>query len=251
MTRRQLLRLVGAAAAAATQPRLAWAQAYPARMVRVIVPFAPGGQTDLIGRLPAQYLSEHFGEQYYVENKPGAFGNIGAGPAAQAAPDGYTMLVTDGMSFVANPNLYDRVPYDPFEDFAPAAERRDRQDRHPARGQAAVGGPRLRAVRPPLEEATARLRMKVPNGQTSFARQASGRDDMRDGCFRRILLRPDLCTRRLNSFDRYRLRQSQPRSVRQHEAHTGAREAAAGLPSSERPQTSVVSTAMFPCVARE
>jgi len=87
--------------------------------VRVIVPFAPGGQTDAIGRLIAQKLSERLGQQFYVENMPGAGGNIGAGRAAQSAPDGYTILVVDGIAFAANPSLYNRVPYDPIRDFDP------------------------------------------------------------------------------------------------------------------------------------
>jgi tripartite-type tricarboxylate transporter receptor subunit TctC len=95
----------------------ALADAYPARPVRVIVPFAPGGQTDVVARLVAQKLSEKLGKQFYVENVPGAGSNIGMGRAAQAAPDGYTILFVDGISFVTNPTLYNRVPYDPVKDF--------------------------------------------------------------------------------------------------------------------------------------
>jgi tripartite-type tricarboxylate transporter receptor subunit TctC len=102
-------------------PGLALAQAYPARPVKVIVPFAPGGQTDVIARVVSQKLSEHFGQQFVVENKSGAGGNIGIGLAAQAAADGYTLLFTDGTTFVVNPNLYDKVPYDPFKDFQPVS----------------------------------------------------------------------------------------------------------------------------------
>lgn len=81
-----------AAATVSLSPRLASAQIYPARTVRVIVPFAPGGQTDVIARLLSQKLSDRLGQQFYVENKPGAGGNIGTSLAAQAAPDGYTLL---------------------------------------------------------------------------------------------------------------------------------------------------------------
>jgi tripartite-type tricarboxylate transporter receptor subunit TctC len=118
LSRRRLLPL-GAAALAA--PCVARAQTYPVRMVRVIVPFAPGGQTDIIARLLTQQLSERLGQQFYVENKSGAGGNIGMGLAAQAPPDGYTLLFTDGTTFVVNPSLYDKVPYDPFKDFQPVA----------------------------------------------------------------------------------------------------------------------------------
>jgi tripartite-type tricarboxylate transporter receptor subunit TctC len=110
-----------AATSAAVAPTIAAAETYPARAVRVLVPFAPGGQTDVIARLLSQKLSEHLGQQFYVENKPGAGGNIGTGLTAQAPPDGYTLLFTDGMSFVVNPNLYEKVPYDPFKDFQPVS----------------------------------------------------------------------------------------------------------------------------------
>jgi tripartite-type tricarboxylate transporter receptor subunit TctC len=121
MKRRIFLHLAASAAVLPAVSRVAWAQSYPARPVRVIVPFAPGGQTDVIGRLLAQKLSERLGKQYFVENMPGAGGNIGVGRASQAAADGYTMLVTDGTSFVANLNLYAKIPYDPFKDFAPVS----------------------------------------------------------------------------------------------------------------------------------
>jgi tripartite-type tricarboxylate transporter receptor subunit TctC len=111
--RRQFLHLAAGAAALSVLPRLARAQAYPTRPVRMIVPFAPGGQTDAIARLVAQKLSEHLDKQFYVENMPGAGGNIGMGRAAQSMPDGYTILVVDGTSFVVNPTMYPKVPYDP------------------------------------------------------------------------------------------------------------------------------------------
>jgi tripartite-type tricarboxylate transporter receptor subunit TctC len=111
--------LAGSALLAA--PSLASAETYPARPVKVIVPFAPGGQTDVIARFVAQKLSERFGQQFVVENKSGAGGNIGMGLAALAPPDGYTLLFTDGTTYVVNPNLYDKAPYDPFKDFQPVS----------------------------------------------------------------------------------------------------------------------------------
>jgi tripartite-type tricarboxylate transporter receptor subunit TctC len=111
LPRRRFLQLATSAAAFHTGSRLARAETYPSRPVRVIVPFAPGGQTDAIGRLLAQKLSAQRGKQYYVENVPGAGGNIGVGRASQSAPDGYTLLVTD-ISLVVNPSLYSKVPYD-------------------------------------------------------------------------------------------------------------------------------------------
>ncbi len=94
------------------------AQQYPARPVRMIVPFAPGGPTDVIARLVAAKLSESFGQQVVIDNRAGAGGNIGMSIAANATPDGYTILVVSS-SFVVNPSLYSKIPYDPYQSFAP------------------------------------------------------------------------------------------------------------------------------------
>jgi tripartite-type tricarboxylate transporter receptor subunit TctC len=94
------------------------AQAYPTHTVRLIVPFAAGGPTDVIARIVAQKLSETFGQQVVVENVPGAGGNTGVAMVAKAAPDGYTMLVVS-TGFIVNPSMYAKVPYDPIKDFAP------------------------------------------------------------------------------------------------------------------------------------
>jgi tripartite-type tricarboxylate transporter receptor subunit TctC len=91
---------------------------YPNRAVKVIVPFAPGGPTDVTARLVASKLSVLLGQQFYIENQAGAGGNIGMGNAAKAAPDGYTILFVSS-SFVVNPSLYAKVPYDPIKDFIP------------------------------------------------------------------------------------------------------------------------------------
>ncbi len=117
LPRRQFLHLAAGAAALPAVSRLALAQTYPTRPVRVIVPYAPGGPTDVCARLIAQKLSEQLGQQFYVENVPGAGGNIGTGQAARAPADGYVILITVN-SHVINPALYDKVPYDPFKDFA-------------------------------------------------------------------------------------------------------------------------------------
>jgi tripartite-type tricarboxylate transporter receptor subunit TctC len=101
-----------------TSPRFAWAQTYPARPARIIVPFGPAGNADILGRIIAQKLAERFGEQFYVENVSGAGGNIGVGRAALAEPDGYTILVTPP-SYVINPALYEKVPYDARTSFDP------------------------------------------------------------------------------------------------------------------------------------
>jgi tripartite-type tricarboxylate transporter receptor subunit TctC len=121
LDRRLFLRLAGVVAAAAPMgSRGAWAQAYPARPVRVVVPYAPGGPTDVFGRLIAQRLSEQLRKQFYVENVSGANGNIGMGRAAKAAPDGYTMLIVSP-SYAINFMLYDKPGYDPNKDFDPVA----------------------------------------------------------------------------------------------------------------------------------
>jgi tripartite-type tricarboxylate transporter receptor subunit TctC len=116
--RRRFLQLAAGAAALPAVTRLARAQSYPTRPVRVIVPFAPGGVTDTFGRLIAQKLSEQLGNRFFVENITGAGGNIGTGQAAKAPSDGYTLLNAFS-SLVVNPTLFDRVPYDVHSDFSP------------------------------------------------------------------------------------------------------------------------------------
>jgi tripartite-type tricarboxylate transporter receptor subunit TctC len=117
LQRRQLLFLAASVAFPAI-PDIARGQTYPAHPVRVIVPFAPGGPSDVFARLIALKLSRNLGQQFYVENQPGAGGNLGMGAGARAAPDGYTITVV-GTSYVVNPTLYAKIPYDPFRDFAP------------------------------------------------------------------------------------------------------------------------------------
>src|ERR1044072_6890997 len=109
--------LVAAAILLASAPTRAQ-DAYPSKPVRMIIPFAPGGPADIIARLVAQKLTEEFGKQFYVENHAGAGGSIGAGVAARAAPDGYSLMLTSQVT-VINPHLYKSVPYDPDKDFVP------------------------------------------------------------------------------------------------------------------------------------
>src|SRR5262252_6875435 len=118
------IRLLLAAATALLAVSTALAQAppgtgaYPTRPVRIIVPFAAGGPSDIFARLIGQKLSDQFGKPFYVENQGGAGGNIGMGNAARAAPDGYTLAVVSS-SFMVNPGLYEKIPYDPEKDFVP------------------------------------------------------------------------------------------------------------------------------------
>ena len=94
------------------------AQTYPNKPVRIIVPFAAGGPTDVIARIVAAKLTDSLKQQVYVENLPGAGGNTGTATAAKASADGYTLLVLS-TGFMVNPSLYARVPYDPIKDFQP------------------------------------------------------------------------------------------------------------------------------------
>jgi tripartite-type tricarboxylate transporter receptor subunit TctC len=116
----KVLRLFSAAAALGLALAMAPAHAadYPDHPVKVIVPFAAGGPTDVMARLVAQKLSDSLKQQFYVENRPGAGGNIGMAEAARAKPDGYTLLVASS-SYVVNPSLYAHNPYDPYKDFTP------------------------------------------------------------------------------------------------------------------------------------
>ena len=93
LPRRKFLHLAAGAAALPAVSRIAQAQAYPSRPVRIIVPFAPAGSTDIVARLIGQWLSERLGQQFIIENRPGAGGNIGAEAAVRAPADGYTLLM--------------------------------------------------------------------------------------------------------------------------------------------------------------
>ncbi|MEO8486404.1 MAG: tripartite tricarboxylate transporter substrate binding protein [Betaproteobacteria bacterium] len=104
--------------AAAVAPS-AWAQAFPTKPVKLVVPFPPGGSLDNIGRLLAQKLSEAWGQQVVVENKPGAGGNIGADLVAKSPADGYTVVMGALSTHAVNPSLYRTMPYDAVKDFAP------------------------------------------------------------------------------------------------------------------------------------
>jgi len=107
-----------AASIAFALPPLVLAQNYPARPVRLIVPFPPGGSVDVVARALTPKLSERLGQQVVIENRSGASGSIGTEIAAHAKPDGYTLLINT-IPFVANAYLYSQVPYDPFTDFMP------------------------------------------------------------------------------------------------------------------------------------
>lgn len=110
---------VTALAALAALAGPAAAQDYPARPITLVIPFAAGGSTDLVGRLVAQKMSEDLGQQVVVENRGGAGGNLGAAHVAKAEPDGYTILMATVATHALNPAVYTKMPYDAEKDFAP------------------------------------------------------------------------------------------------------------------------------------
>jgi len=138
------------------------AQTYPSRPVRIIVPFGPGGPPDVIARLVAQKLSERWGQQVYVENIPGAGGNIGYLRTINAPPDGYT-LVSTSPGFTVNPSLYVKSPFDPLRDFSLIT--------------LVAGSPNVLAVHPSVPAKTmAELISLVQNnpGKYSYAHPSNG-----------------------------------------------------------------------------
>jgi tripartite-type tricarboxylate transporter receptor subunit TctC len=139
-----------------------WADGYPTRPIRLIVPFGAGGPTDVIGRIVAQKLSESLGQQVYIENMPGAGGNTGVATAAHAAADGYTMLVVS-TGFMVNPSMYAKVPYDPLKDFAPVT--------------LVAASPNVVSVHPSFPATTLKELIelvKANPGQYSFAQPSTG-----------------------------------------------------------------------------
>ncbi|HLQ88689.1 MAG TPA: tripartite tricarboxylate transporter substrate binding protein [Xanthobacteraceae bacterium] len=120
ITRRRLLSVAGAAAALPVIPRPVLAQTYPSRPVRLVVPFAAGGPTDVVARLIGQWLSERLGQQFVIENRPGAGGTIGTEAVVRAAPDGYTLLQV-GAYNVVNAALYDNLNFNFVRDVTPVA----------------------------------------------------------------------------------------------------------------------------------
>ena len=157
------LRIIAVVAALA--PAAALGQSfgtYPDHPVKIIVPFAPAGPTDVVARLIAQKLSERLGRQFYIANVTGAGGNTGMGQAARAAPDGYTILFASS-SYVVNPSLYPKIPYDPYKDFAPVTVAGD--------------APNILLVNPSVPAKTVRELIdyiKVNPGKISYASAGTG-----------------------------------------------------------------------------
>jgi tripartite-type tricarboxylate transporter receptor subunit TctC len=120
LPRRRFLHLAAGAAALPVVPRIAMAQAFPTRPVRIVVPFAAGGATDIIARLIGQWLSERLGQQFVIENRPGAGSNIGTEMVVNAPPDGYTLLQV-GASSAINATLYEKLSFNFLRDIAPVS----------------------------------------------------------------------------------------------------------------------------------
>ncbi len=120
LLRRQFLHLAAGAAALPALPRMTWAQAYPSRPVRWVVPFPPGGPAEILARLFGQFMSERLGQPFVIENRPGAGGNIGTEAVVRSPPDGYTMLLVTTANAI-NASLYERLNYNFIRDIAPVA----------------------------------------------------------------------------------------------------------------------------------
>jgi tripartite-type tricarboxylate transporter receptor subunit TctC len=120
LLRRQFLHLAAGAAALPALSRIADAQTYPTRPVRIVVGLAAGSAPDIVARIVSQWLSERLGQQFIVDNRPGANSNIGTEAVARAAPDGYTLLLAIGSNAV-NATLYDKLSFNFIPDFAPVA----------------------------------------------------------------------------------------------------------------------------------
>jgi tripartite-type tricarboxylate transporter receptor subunit TctC len=118
--RRQFLHLAAGAAALPVVSRIARAQAYPSRPVRIIVPSAPAGPTDILARLMGQWLSERLGQPFVIDNRPGGGGTIGTEAVVRAPADGYTLLLC-GVLNVINATIYDKLNYNFIRDIAPVA----------------------------------------------------------------------------------------------------------------------------------
>src|SRR5437660_12005042 len=137
--------------------------AYPTKPVRLVVPFPAGGTTDIIARATAQKLSEAWGQQGIVDNRPGAAGNIGSELVAKSAPDGYTLLMGTVGTHAINPSLYAKMPYDHVKEFAPVI--------------LVAGVPNVLVVNPdlPVKSVSDLIKLaKDKPGQLNFASSGSG-----------------------------------------------------------------------------
>jgi tripartite-type tricarboxylate transporter receptor subunit TctC len=153
---------------------------YPDKPVKIIVPFAPAGPTDVVARLIAAKLSERTGKQFYIENVTGAGGNTGMGQAARAVADGYTILFVSS-SYVVNPSLYPKIPYDPYRDFIPVTVAGD--------------APNILLVHPSVPAKTVRALIdyiKANPGKVSYGSAGTGTTPHLSGELFRLSLKLDI-----------------------------------------------------------
>ena len=139
------------------------AQPYPSKPVRIVVPWPPGGVSDVLTRAVAQHMSEPLGQQVVVENRPGAGGTIGVAAVAKSAPDGYTLVMTDVPSHAISASLYSRLPYDPEKDLEPIAM--------------AAGSPMVLATHPGMNAKTLAeflQALRASPGKYSYASSGNG-----------------------------------------------------------------------------
>jgi len=165
LPRRNFLHLAAGAAALPAVSRIARAQTYPSRPIRVIVPFAAGGQSDILARLIGQWLSERLGQPFVIENRPGAAANIGTEAVVRAPPDGYTLLLVSTTNAI-NATLYDKL------NFNFIADRSYRQ---------AQQGDQYRARRPEIQGAACRPRWRRAGALARRLWQAHRRGDREVG----------------------------------------------------------------------
>ena len=132
----KMVKMLAALALLCATSTLALAQAWPARQIKLICPFAPGGGTDVIARIMAKYLSDRLGQQVFVENRAGANGGLGALEVMRSEPDGYTLGAISNSPMTVNPSMYSNLQYQPLRDFIPIAQV---QPLPVVRGRAPVG----------------------------------------------------------------------------------------------------------------
>jgi tripartite-type tricarboxylate transporter receptor subunit TctC len=162
LLRRQFLHLAAGAAALPAMPRIARAQPYPSRPVRIIIPFPAGQATDTVARLMGQSLSERLGQPFVIENRTGAGGNIGTETVVRATPDGYTLLLA-GLSSAINATLYEKLNFNFIRDIAPVAS--------------IGGGPYIMVVNPSVPAKTVLefvAYAKANSGKINMASSGSG-----------------------------------------------------------------------------
>lgn len=160
MSRSMIFRL--AAALLAALPLVSFAQSYPSRPIRLVVPLAPGGTNDTLARIISDRLAERLGQQVVVDNRPGANSQIGSAIVARATPDGHTLLIM-GAGHAINPSVHRNLPYDTERDFAPVG--------------LVAGGPYLLVIHPSIPAKTVKeyvAWVKARPGQVSFASASAG-----------------------------------------------------------------------------